>query len=73
MRQVRRLGYALLLVLVALAVAPLAAQDAGEITISLAVPDFLKDVFSDELIAQFEAENPGVRVNIVKSDAGFMG
>lgn len=40
------------------------AQD-GTVTISLTVPQFFEDVFSDDIIAQFEAENPDIRVHII--------
>jgi ABC-type glycerol-3-phosphate transport system substrate-binding protein len=70
MSHVRRLA---LLFALALVIVPAAmAQDGGEIVISLAVPSFFEEVFSEELLAQFEAENPGVKVNLVTSD-GPMG
>ncbi|MBZ0300219.1 MAG: extracellular solute-binding protein, partial [Anaerolineae bacterium] len=45
---------------------PLAAQGTA-MTISLAVPEFVKDAFSPQLLAQFEAQHPGVRVNLISS------
>ncbi len=45
---------------------PAAAQDSGTV-ISLAVPDFVKEAFSAEILAEFEAQHPGVRVNLVSS------
>ncbi len=48
---------------------PLIAQD-GDTVITLAVSEFLKDAFSDELFAQFKAENPGVQVKLVTSTRG---
>ena len=50
-------------------VVPVMAQD-GEVVITLAVSEFLKDAFSDELLAQFEAANPGVQVELVTSTIG---
>jgi ABC-type glycerol-3-phosphate transport system substrate-binding protein len=35
------------------------------VVISLTVPDFMEDLFTDQIIGQFEAEHPGVRVHIV--------
>lgn len=49
------------------------AQSGGEVVISLAVPSFLEDVFNETMIAQFEAENPGIKINIVASDGPFGG
>jgi ABC-type glycerol-3-phosphate transport system substrate-binding protein len=47
------------------------AQAQEEVTtISLTVPRFMEDVFSDEIIAQFEAENTDIDVHIVNS-SGF--
>jgi len=44
----------------------MAAQD-GNIVITVAVPEWMNDVFDEELFDQFEAENPGVVVNIEMS------
>jgi ABC-type glycerol-3-phosphate transport system substrate-binding protein len=48
------------------------AQDAG-VAISVRVPQFFEDVFTDELLAQFEAENPGVSVFVVAEGFGVGG
>jgi len=48
---------------------PLAAQDSA-VTVSVAVPEFLSETFDDDLIAEFEAQNPGVKVNLVSSSGG---
>ena len=58
----------LIVIVMLLAIAPLRAQD--EIVISLSVPQLQEDLFSDTIIAEFEAQNPGVRVSIVTTD-GF--
>jgi ABC-type glycerol-3-phosphate transport system substrate-binding protein len=60
--------FALLVVALLLgAVVPAAqAQDSG-IVISLSVPEFMQDVFSDEILARFQAQNPGVTVNVVSN------
>jgi ABC-type glycerol-3-phosphate transport system substrate-binding protein len=57
-----RINLALPLLLLIFSIMPaLQAQD--EITVSLAVPGFLKDLLADP-IAQFEAENPGIQVHL---------
>jgi ABC-type glycerol-3-phosphate transport system substrate-binding protein len=42
------------------------AQD-NAVVVSLAIPEYLADGFNDTVLGQFEAENPGVKVHIVKS------
>lgn len=41
------------------------------ITLSLAVPSQQANTFNDKVIAAFEADNPGIKLNIVKADAGI--
>lgn len=48
------------------------AQESG-ITLTLSVPQFLEDIVSSDLLAQFEAENPGVHVRVVTSGFGIPG
>lgn len=48
---------------------PLAAQDAA-VTISLAVPEFLRETFDADLVAEFEAQNPGIRLRVISSSGG---
>src|SRR5258708_32943860 len=40
----------------------------SNVTISLAIPSFQKDAYNDKLIGDFEAANPGVKVNVIASD-----
>src|SRR5579859_6885232 len=40
----------------------------NNITLSLAIPSFQKDSYNDKLIGDFEAANPGVKVNVIASD-----
>lgn len=55
-----------------LAVIPAAAQN-SETVIQLAVPEILKDAFSDEVLGQFEAQHPGVRVELVSTMLAGVG
>jgi ABC-type glycerol-3-phosphate transport system substrate-binding protein len=65
-----RLHYVVFLLMAALLIGvPLAAQDAA-VTISLAVPEFLSETFDADFIAEFEAQNPGIKLNIVSSSGG---
>lgn len=50
------------LVLLAMTI-PASAQD--DVVISLTVSQFSEDVFSEQIISQFEAQNPGVKAHIV--------
>ncbi len=56
----------LLLIGIVIPIALLQAQD-NSLVISLAVPEYIADGFTDKVLAQFEAENPGVKVHLVKS------
>ncbi len=60
--------WAIMIVALFMILAPLKAQEA--IVISLSVPEFVEDLFSDSIINEFEAQNPGISVNIVAAD-GF--
>lgn len=51
-------------------VIPVGAQDTGTTTISVSVPEFFLDIFETQIIPAFEAQNPGIRVHLVKS-VGF--
>ncbi|MCC7450273.1 MAG: hypothetical protein IT324_22840 [Anaerolineae bacterium] len=69
--QRRLLVIGLMILLVVGTIAPyitLQAQDT--VTIQLSVPNFNRDAFSDQMIADFESANPGVKVNILKNDTG---
>src|SRR5690348_9074267 len=57
------------LVLIVLPLATLRAQATDTITLTLAVPAFTKDAYTDKLIGDFEAANPGVKVDVVEQDA----
>ncbi|MBZ0283338.1 MAG: extracellular solute-binding protein [Anaerolineae bacterium] len=46
--------------------AMLVAQD-NSIILTLAIPPYLSDAFTDEVFAEFEAENPGVKVVLAES------
>src|SRR5690606_13293307 len=62
----------LLVIAVLLAVmsaVPLLGQD--EIILKVAVPAFLQDLVEDELVERYEADNPGIRVQVVVSTANF--
>ncbi|MBI5957756.1 MAG: extracellular solute-binding protein [Chloroflexi bacterium] len=62
----------LMLVLAASAVGPLHAQE-QEIVLQLAVPGYMEEMFTSGVLAQFEAEHPGVRVELVTTGgAGMM-
>ncbi|MEP7284380.1 MAG: hypothetical protein ABI947_01270 [Chloroflexota bacterium] len=56
-------------------VTPMAALQAQSSTIvlSVAVPQYLKDVFTAKLISDFETATPGVSLNIVDSDSANSG
>lgn len=58
------------LFLVALSPAALQAQEAP-VVITLGVPDFYSDIFTEEILAQFEAENPGISVELRKGQNPF--
>jgi len=55
----------LLLIGVLTPAAILGAQ--SETIITLSIPEYLSDAFSDEVLSAFEAENPGVKVVLVES------
>jgi ABC-type glycerol-3-phosphate transport system substrate-binding protein len=76
-----RLSNRLFVVILAIAVAltgllmPLAAlpaqgQAQDTVTITVAVPNFLKEVFSDKFLGEFQSTNPGVKVNVVNTSQG---
>ena len=50
---------------------PLHAQE-SEIVLQLAVPGYMEDLFNQGLLGQFEAEHPGVRVELVTSGGAGM-
>ena len=79
-----RLNSRLFVVILAIAVAltgllmPLAAlpaqgQAQDTVTITVAVPNFLKEVFSDKFLGDFQSANPGIKVNVVTSSDHLTG
>ncbi|MBZ0287271.1 MAG: ABC transporter substrate-binding protein, partial [Anaerolineae bacterium] len=60
---------ALLLALVIIPAAGIQAQDS--ITLQVALPDFMRNFLPDDIFAQFEADNHGVKVNVVYEDPDF--
>ncbi len=69
----KRKRYSLLVVfaMLLMATTPIFAQG-DAVVISLTVSEIMEDLFSDQIISQFEAENPGIRVHLVKT-SGFGG
>ncbi len=60
----------LVIVLLVSAVGPLQAQT-DEIILQLAIPGYIEDALAESVIAQFEAEHPGVRVQPNVDDGGL--
>ncbi|MEP7286797.1 MAG: hypothetical protein ABI947_13635, partial [Chloroflexota bacterium] len=60
----------LVLTVGAIPLSTLQAQN-STVTISVAVPTFNKDAFTDKLISDFESANPGIKLNIVANDASI--
>jgi ABC-type glycerol-3-phosphate transport system substrate-binding protein len=46
-------------------------SQSDSIVLSLVVPDYVKDVFSDKLINDFESANPGVKIHLVSDAQGY--
>src|SRR5579859_4512934 len=46
----------------------LRAQNNASVTITVSVPAFLKDAFTDQVLGPFESANPGVKVEVVEND-----
>src|SRR4051812_38067323 len=69
--RMRITGRILLILLVAFTVtglvAPLAKLQAqsSDVTVTVAVNDFSKDLFTDKLLGDFESAHPGVKVKVV--------
>src|SRR5215468_5609427 len=40
----------------------------NKITLSLAIPSFQRDSYNEKLLGDFEAANPGVKVNVITPD-----
>lgn len=61
---------AILVIGISVPLASLRAQgNANAVTITLAVPNFNRDTFTDKLITDFETANPNIKVSIVKNDS----
>ncbi len=65
----RLLVLVLLVMLTTMSAVPILGQD--EIVLKVAVPAFLKDIVADELVERYEADNPGVRVQVIASATNF--
>lgn len=68
----RRLGWLVAVIIVLLVGLPAAAQS-SEVVLQVAVPEFLRDAFSDEVLARFEAMHPGVQVEVVSTMMAGIG
>ncbi len=66
MRSKRFMIFAALLVLLTIPLAGLRAQD-STVTITLSLPQFIETIITPELLAQFEEQNPGIKVQTVAS------
>src|SRR5579864_8380252 len=44
------------------------SNTSNNVVITLAIPSFLKDTITDQVLAQFETANPGITVQIVTGD-----
>jgi ABC-type glycerol-3-phosphate transport system substrate-binding protein len=43
----------------------LRAQESGGVTLTIAVSDFMRDIFNERLIKDYEASHPGIKVKLV--------
>src|SRR5258707_420763 len=57
------------LLITSIAVAPSPSQAQDSVVLTVAVPNFNRDVFSDALFADFVAAHPGVTVKIVPNNS----
>ena len=56
----------IIIVLLALLITPITALRAQDtVTITLGLPQFIETIITPQLIAQFESENPGIKVQTV--------
>ena len=60
-----------LMVLSFMLMSSVAGAQGNEVVIKLSVPNFAQDLFSEDYLAQFEAENPGIRVILDNASAEF--
>src|SRR5579859_5506162 len=67
-RSIAALSGILLVAVASLPFGILQAQNAANTTITLSVPAFLKDAFTDQVLGPFETANPGVKVEVVEND-----
>ncbi|MEP7289280.1 MAG: hypothetical protein ABI947_26305 [Chloroflexota bacterium] len=58
----------MVLIVTTLPLTTLHAQDSGKVIISLAVSSASRDIYSDQMIADFQAAYPNITLNIVKDD-----
>jgi ABC-type glycerol-3-phosphate transport system substrate-binding protein len=67
----RRLLYLVAIAMLLLGLAPLTAlhaQDANTVTITVGVPDYLRDVFNNDLLSKFEADHLNIKVKVVTAN-----
>src|SRR5689334_15757429 len=69
-RSIIALGTMLLLAIASFPLRTLSAQD-NTVTITLGVPSINADTYSDQMLADFAAAHPGIKVNIVKTDVAI--
>ncbi len=69
--QRRSLLFLAVLLTLAVGIVPLSAAQAQDsrTVIQLSVPQFLKQIINDQIIADFEAQNPNIKVNVLSNDA----
>src|SRR5258706_6179413 len=69
-RQFALVGVIVLVVMaLTIPLAGLRAQgQAGTVTLTVAVPDLLRDVFNDQLISDFESSHPGIKLSVVSNN-----
>src|SRR5215216_1425115 len=69
--QRRSLLFLTTLLMLIVGIVPIAAAQAqdGRTVIQLSVPQFMKQIISDQLIADFEAANPTIKVNVLANDS----
>ncbi|MBI1279784.1 MAG: hypothetical protein GC179_16775 [Anaerolineaceae bacterium] len=69
--QRRSLLFLTTLLMLIVGIVPMAAAQAqdGRTVIQLSVPQFMKQIISDQLISDFEAANPTIKVNVLTNDS----
>ncbi len=69
--QRRSLLFLTTIMMLIVGIVPMAAAQAqdGRTVIQLSVPQFMKQIISDQLISDFEAANPTIKVNVLANDS----